>query len=116
MPLLENGSTTKNHRTLDDVHKLAHVARPVIVLKFVQRIGTDRLDSLAHALSGFSNELVGQKPNVLFALTEWRNLNREHVQAIKEICPECPATHFVGKSAIGGGNDAHIHLQGRGST
>ena len=45
------------------------------------------------------------------AVAQWRDDNGEHVQPIVEIAAKQAVLHHLRQVAIGGGDDAHIHVQ-----
>jgi hypothetical protein len=56
------------------------------------------------------DEVLDQHGNVLSSVPQRRNLERKHVQPIKEILPEGAAVHRRAQVAIRRGDDAHVDL------
>ena len=51
------------------------------------------------------------KRNVLLALAQGRDKERDHVEAIEEIFAEVALGDFLFEIFVGGGDEAHIHAQ-----
>src|SRR4030095_16256036 len=109
---LQDTSLAEDYAALDDVGKLAHIARPVVALEPVQSCTIDTLDPLAHSLRRFPRQVFGKKPDVLLALTKRRDLDRKYVQAVEQIGPEGAAPHFFGEVPVGGRDHTRIYPDG----
>ena len=64
------------------------------------------------ALPEDPKKMVGQKGDVLDSVSQWRQRNRSHVEAIEEILSELALTHRPPWVSIRGSDDAHIGGQG----
>ena len=76
----------------------------------MQHLGVD-----TQLLGGVLEKIAGQGGNVLAALGETRNMNADHVQAVEQVFPEVAVANQLFQILVGGGNDAHIHMD-RGGT
>ena len=52
----------------------------------------------------------GQHGNILPPLPQGRNADLHHVQAVEQVLPEGALGHLLLQVPVGGGDDAHIHL------
>jgi hypothetical protein len=52
--------------------------------------------------------MSGQRQDVVAALAQRVDGEREHVEAVIEVFAEAPGADFGAQQAIGGGNDAHV--------
>ena len=56
--------------------------------------------------------MIGQQQDICFALAQGRHVNGEYIEAVVEITAKGALFHGLFKIFVGGGNDAHIHLDG----
>src|ERR1700688_4692853 len=77
--------------SFDKVLQFTHIARPVVSLQGGNRFGGDAFNVPIHSASITLSKIAYQSGNILAALTERRNREREHVKAIEEIAAECGA-------------------------
>ena len=77
-----------NHRTLDGVAELAHVARPVVVLKRREASFADRVDALAERLRELVDERPHEDRNVLAPFAQRRDGDGIDVEPIVKIFAE----------------------------
>ena len=70
----------------------------------------------AHALAFLGREageeMAGELGNILGALAQRRHRNRKHVQAVEQVLAEASGLHVGDQVAVGGGDDAHVDLDG----
>src|SRR6266478_6139396 len=66
----ERVTLTKNHRALDHVLQFAHIARPGIAVKEVQRLFTDAAKSLSGFLRVALDQIFHQQRNVTGSVTQ----------------------------------------------
>ena len=59
-----------------------------------------------------AQEVRRQDGDVLLARAQRRHLDGEHVDAVVEVLAEAPRLHVAPEIAVGGSNDAHVHLAG----
>src|SRR5258708_6379992 len=78
---------------LDGVFKLSHVARPVVLLQSGQPALVDPFDAAPGALRVFLDEMLDQRRNVVPAIAQRWNLDRNHVEPVEEILLEPAVGH-----------------------
>ena len=78
----------QNHRTLDYILQLAHVARPVIGLEQVQGALVDMSNAFASSFGVAIDQILDQDGNIVDAFPQCWHSKREHVEAIEEILAE----------------------------
>ncbi|MNH10705.1 hypothetical protein D3C79_701920 [compost metagenome] len=102
--LLERG-------TADHMLQFAHVARPVVGQQ--RALGRRRQAQTAQAQAGAVEfeKLPGQDQHVIAAFAQRRNRHRIDRQTMVQIGAEQAFANAVRQVAVGGGNDAHIHMQ-----
>ena len=80
-------SSRHDERAVDDVLELAHVARPVVRSQALE--GARRVKLLARLVAprllSCGEEVLGQELDVLPALAQRRQVDREHVQPIEQV-------------------------------
>src|SRR5262249_6344160 len=98
-----------DHGTLDDVLQLPHIARPGVIHQQLQGVGADSNARLAHAPAEVVQEVPDQVGDVLAALAQRRDVDREHVGREEEVGPD-PALAACGRQVLVGGRDhAYVH-------
>src|SRR5882724_978443 len=85
---------------LHKVLQFPDVARPAIARERVHRFVGNTLDLFSHAPSVLIGEVVNQKRNVITAISQRRDINREHVQTIVKITPELFFGDQLGQAGI----------------
>ena len=75
-------------------------------------LGADRLDAPADARHALADEEPDEKRNVASALAQRWQLDREDVETIVEILAELAVAYRLAQIAVGGGDDAHVGLDG----
>ena len=55
-------------------------------------------------------EVIDQQRNVLAPLAQWRQVDGDHVETVKQIFAEPAVANHLAQINIGGGDDAHVHL------
>ncbi|MNM75975.1 hypothetical protein D3C81_877780 [compost metagenome] len=58
----------------------------------------------------FLQEVLGQQRDVLLPRAQWRDLHREHVEAVEQVGAEAPGLHRLGQVLVGGGDHPHVDL------
>src|SRR6266446_6808701 len=96
---------------LDDVSKLADVARPRMLEKPGHGGVVDRFDLTLILLVELRDEGFHEQRQVLEAPAEGRERDGEHVHAIVEILAECLVANRLRGITIGGGHDPDVHLR-----
>ncbi len=72
----------KDDGALNDVLELAHISRPVMGCQLAQGHLSQARGPAVHSRSALSDEMGGQLRNVFTPLTQRRNVDREHAEAI----------------------------------
>src|SRR2546421_6908970 len=81
------------HGALDYILQFANVARPLVILEQIQRSLIDVLDFLTSRLSVTIDQVFDQQGNVVDALTERRDLNRENIEPVEQVLSEGAFSH-----------------------
>ncbi len=100
----------QHHGALDDVLELADVARPVVFREQIERVRRELETALLVLVAVLFQEMVDQQRDVILAVAQRRQLNRDDVQAIEEILAEFPFLHHLPQVDVGRGDDAHVDL------
>src|SRR3990172_727463 len=93
---------------LDRVRELAHVAWPAVALEPLQRAGREPAGWMMLLLQ----EEPSERQDVLASLTQRRDEQREHPQAVVEILAELQPGDAGSQVLVGRTEDAHIHGEG----
>src|ERR1035437_1092986 len=96
----------------DHVLQLPHVARPVVAKENPPALIRKALGGATVLARRPNQELVGQEQNVLPPLAQGRDVNGYNVEAKEEVFAEFLPLDALLKAAVGGGDDAHVHLDG----
>src|SRR6266852_4865149 len=97
---------------LDPVLELADVARPGISLQRPQRFGAQRAQLPSVGRGVLAQEMLAERPDVLAALAERRDLDVEHVEPVEQVGPEAPREGRATQRDVAGRDDADV--QGAG--
>src|SRR3982751_1901150 len=97
-----------DHCALDDVPEFANVTRPRVMLQRSHIVSVDRVDALAECFGELLDETPDQQRDVLDALPQWRDMNREHVQPVVEILSKRPLSDALFEIAMCGRDDPRI--------
>ena len=101
-------SGAKDQQPLDKIFQLTHVSRPGVSHQLI-KCPIAELNIAPDGANGETlSEMSSKKRNILSALAERRNVDRHDIQPVVQILPEQPATHKLGRVAVGGGDDAYI--------
>src|SRR5262245_49242856 len=100
-----------DHRALDVVTQLAHVARPRVCDHGLQRRLVDGLDVLVVLGVELVDEGADQQRDVLPPLPERRDVQADDVQPVVEVLAEGPILHALDGILVGGGDRAHVDLR-----
>ena len=98
----------KNHRSLDEILQLPHIAGPVIGLERFHGLRRDRLDAFLHPLGEFLSKVSDQQGNIFRALTQGRHRDRKDLEPVIEVAAKPLLLHHLTKIAIGCGEYADI--------
>ena len=97
-------------RVFNRVFQLAHVSRPIMQHQFSQRFGGQSFDFLFHLLAKFLQKALYQRDDVLFAFSQRRHANGDHVNSIKQIFSEESLFHLLFQIFVGSHNHPDVHL------
>ena len=95
---------------LDQVLELADVARPPVVLQHRQRRGGEALHVLAEPAVVAGEEELHQVGQVLDALAQRRDADRDDVDAVEQVLAERALAHAALEVDVGGGDQPELHL------
>ena len=102
----------QSHRTAQTVGQFPHVARPGMEFepldKFRSQAQRFRLRSIQ------AQEMFGEFADILPALAQRRQRQGNHVQPVKQVGAKRSLGHHLRQPAVGGGDDAHVHMHGTG--
>lgn len=90
------------------VGQLAHIARPPIGHKELHGPRGNAGDLLAQPCGVSGVEPAGQWRDVLFALPEGRDDQRDNVEAVKQVLPEFPPGYHGPQVAVGSTDDTDV--------
>src|SRR5467141_2926395 len=97
----------EHHRALDDVFEFPHVAGPVVIHQKLH----GRLRELPEGLRVFLAIALQEKGHIFAAVAQRRNLEVDHVQAVKQIFAEAALANQSEEVDVGSGYDAHVNLE-----
>ncbi len=99
---------------LHAVLQLAHVAGPLAVEEHLQGLGAHLHAALVLPVEAGEEE-IHQEGDVLAPLPQGRQEDGHHVDAEVEVGAELVLLHHLFQVAVGGGDEAHVHLVGPGA-
>ena len=92
------------------VLQLAHIAGPIETHEQIQGIGRQAVHRLALGCRQFGDEMFRQGRDIIQAVPQGRDLNGKDVQAVKQILAKFPFADLSLQLAVGGGDQADVHL------
>ena len=112
---VEPAVAAEQDRALDGVRELPHVSRPVVAARGLQKLGRQHRGRHAVAPCGQRREVLEQRREILEALAQRRDVQREHLQPEVEVGAElAPGHHFV-QVPVGGGDEPRGDAPGPGA-
>ncbi len=102
----------QDHCTLDGILQLADVAGPRITHQDVEHVPADAPQPALVLDVVLIEKKVDEPGNILAAIPQRREIDRNDVQAIKKIFPEISLRDLFLKIDVGGGDDADVNLDG----
>src|ERR1019366_6294138 len=103
----KRAAARENDGAFDDVSQFADVSGPIVALKLNDAgAGQTRLGT-THFLDREIDEMLCQQLNVIAALAERRNLDRENIQAIIKVFAKAARRGFLLQVAVRRGDDAN---------
>src|SRR5271165_2226047 len=105
----------ENNCAFDEVLQLAHVTGPRGVRQHFHCSLRDRSDFLPHSSGQLRHKIVNKQRNVFSSLTKRRDLNRKHVQSIKQVFAKLAFANHCGKVLVCRCNDSRVDMDGFGA-
>src|SRR6266536_6386180 len=106
----EHLSGAEYNGALEHVFELPDIARPMIALEHRHRVRRHSSHVFAELLAELLEEMGDEERDVLAAVAQRRELDRNHVQAIEEILAEDTFLHRALEVTVGGGDEPHVYL------
>ena len=104
------GPRGEHDAALDGVFQLAHVARPVVIDQGAQGVGGELARGEAVFVGVEVEKVLGEQGNVFAAGAQRRQVDGDDVEAVEEVFAEAAVAHRLAQVDVGGGDDAHVHL------
>ena len=101
-----------DHDPLHQIPQLAHIARPGVFFERAERLRGQFFRLAAIGGRELAQEMIGQQAHVFDPLPQRRHMKRDHIQAVEQIFAEIAALDFLFQILVGGGDHAHVHLNG----
>ena len=106
----DEAGPAQDYRALDHVAQLANVSRPGVALEVLLGVGSQA----AHLTIVLSVELLDerarQQRDVVLAVTQGRQVDREDVEPIEEVLAKLVRADRLRRHAVRRGDHAHVHL------
>ena len=112
---VDDAAVADQHRALDDVLQLAHVAGPVVADQHVDGGGGDAPDALAVLARVLGEEVVGEQQDVRLPLAQRRHEDGEDVEPVVEVLAEGPLGDGRLEVLVGGGDEPDVGRERLGS-
>src|SRR6185369_8438627 len=93
IPRADDLARGEDHRVLDDVLELAHVAGPRIAAEDLERPGRERAQGLAQLLAVAQQEIPREERDVLDAVPQRRKTQRDAAEPVVEVGTERAVVH-----------------------
>src|ERR1035438_6297335 len=100
---------------LDEVLQFADVAGPVVALERMHGGRRNGGDFAIHAAGVLLHEGAHQQRDIIAALAQRRDRERENVEPVIEVGAELPFLHHQREVAVGGGHQAGVGADGAGT-
>ena len=78
--------------------------------KCIHGLGRDCSDRLVHPASELVNEMTHEQRNVLRALSQRRNVNRENVKPVIEVAAKLFVLDHLLQAAVSGSDDSNVNF------
>ena len=101
-------AAAEHQRLLDDVLELAHVARPVVAEEAGDDVGGERARLPAAARRVLAHEVVGEQRQILLAVAQRRQGQRDDVEPVEQILAEGAGLDRRVEVAIGRGDQPEV--------
>src|SRR2546427_6537881 len=96
----QDRSRCKNDRALDQILELANVPRPAVSRQRLHRLRRNRLDGPVHPARVVLDEMSHEQRDVFRPVAQRRQVDRENVEAIKQVRPKLLLVDERGEVAI----------------
>src|SRR5262245_11010003 len=97
----------EQHRALDRMVQLAHVAGPGMGAQRLQRFGLEPGQPLAVARGMALEEVGGEERDVVAPLAQRRQADLDRVDSEQQVLAEAPHRHLAAQVAVGGRDQPH---------
>src|SRR5215510_8985802 len=101
----------EDHRPLDHVAQLAHIAGPPVAAENLRYFGRYPTDALPELFVEVFDVMPGEQQHVIAALAQRRQIDLDDGEAVVKVEPESPSLAFGLQVAVGGGDYAHVERQ-----
>src|SRR2546430_945489 len=101
----------EDHRALDDVLELPHVAGPIVIHQQLHGRRCELPEWLRIFLAIAVQEMRQQKGHIFATLAQRRNLEVNHVQAVIQVFAEAALANKRKQVDVGSGHDAHVDFK-----
>ncbi|MOA23995.1 hypothetical protein D3C78_1446520 [compost metagenome] len=101
-----------NEHALHHILQFTDIAGPGITLHALDIAFVQKTPGLVQPRTDLADEVVGQQRDVHQSFPQRRGMDGEHVEAEIEVLAEALGTHLLAQIAVGGGDDAYVHLAG----
>ena len=95
---------------LDGVFQFADVAGPLVIDQGAQGVGGELARGEAVLVGVELEEVLGQQGNVFAAGAQRGQVHGDDVEAVEEVFAEAAFADRLAQIDVGGGDDAHVHL------
>ena len=102
----------EDRRALEGVGELADVAGPAGAVEQGARAGVEAQGATAERGAGPGEQALGERLDVLVALAQGRQHDREHGEAVEQVLAEAAGGDLGRQVSVGGGDPAHVGAQG----
>src|SRR5262249_7511091 len=99
------------HGALDDMIEFPNVSGKSMLEQMLARGLVEPADLFSITFCVLSEEVVGQRHDVIASIAQWRQPNLNRIQAKQEVLSKTTCTDFIFKTCIRGGDDAHVGVQ-----
>src|SRR5262249_33215186 len=100
---------SQDYSALDNVGQFSDVTWPVVQHEELHHFRSEALDLLVHLVTEALQKVVGQEGDVLAALAQWGEENRDNMNAVVEILTKLPGINRAPQILIRGGNKTEVN-------
>ena len=104
------GPRGEHDAALDGVFQFADVAGPLVIDQGAQGVGGELARGEAVLVGVEVEEVLRQQGNVFAAGAQRGQVHGDDVEAVEEVFAEAALAHLLAQIDVGGGDDAHVHL------